>query len=92
MRDRIEIANAEALFGHGYRAVWVTSEDEGCAGCEVFDKEGGTVPPVCSVMFWDAVGQYFVELPNGELRVVSMLRILAYTSERVGVRLDGLAR
>jgi hypothetical protein len=91
VRERVEIADAEALFGHGYRAFWFISADEGSAGCEVFIGEGESVTPDCTVIFWDAVGQYFVELPNGELRAQTMLRVLTYTVGRLGVPLTGLA-
>jgi hypothetical protein len=92
VRDRVEITDAEALFGQGLRAFWFTSADEGCAGCEVFQRGDESAGPVCRVTFWDAVGQYFVELPKGELKAETLLRIVTKTVERVGVPLTELAR
>jgi hypothetical protein len=57
--------------------------DEGWAGYELCINHGKVEECACRIIFWDAVGQYFLEMPNGELKVEYVLKLLAETVKAV---------
>jgi hypothetical protein len=82
---RTEVTTFRGKFANRYKVFWLESSDEGCAGYELCFDEDGVEICVCRVVFWDAVGQYFLELPNGEMRMSYVLQLLKETIERVNV-------
>ena len=88
MDEKIEVLSLRDTFFGRYRVFWVESRDKGCAGFELYENADVVGLCVCSVIYWDAVGQYFVHLPGRDIRAADLLRLLAETVQRVGVPFD----
>jgi hypothetical protein len=85
VRDRTEMEALRGAFQDHFRVFWFRSTDEGCAGCELYPADPKEDTCACRVTYWDAVGQYFIELPAPEISAFHLLRILKITADRVGV-------
>lgn len=90
VNTRFEARELEKQFADRYRVRWVESQAEGCAGYELWFDQDGKELCACRIIYWDAVGQYFVELPNGEVRASYVLRLLKEVAKRVNVPLEDL--
>jgi hypothetical protein len=86
--SREEVVSLREIFPENYRAFWLRSTDEGWAGFELCINKDQIDVCVCRVIFWDAVGQYFVELPNGELKAEYIIILLIEAAKKVKTRLD----
>lgn len=83
-RERTEVEALRSAFQDQFRVFWFQSIDEGCAGYELYPADPKDNTCVCRITYWDAVGQYFIELPAPEISSFHLLRILKITAERVG--------
>lgn len=88
MGHKVEILPLRDKFHGRYRVFWVESSDKGCAGYELYENSDTAGLCVCSVMFCDAVGQYFVHLPGGDIRAADLMKLIFETVKRVGVPFD----
>jgi hypothetical protein len=87
--SRERVSSLHEVFRNEYEVFWVESADEGWAGYELHQRRVEPSTCVCRVIYWDAVGQYFVELPNGELKAEYVLKLLVETSKRTNVSVFG---
>jgi hypothetical protein len=81
--NRELVADLQITFRNEYQAFWTSSNEEGWAGYELCLNRGEMNECVCRIIYWDAVGQYFLELPKGELKIEYVLKLLAETVKRV---------
>jgi hypothetical protein len=84
-RERREVETFRSAFQDRFRVFWFTSIDEGCAGYELCPTDSREDTWACRITYWDAVGQYFIEMAAPEISAFHLLRLLKITAERVGV-------
>jgi len=69
-----------------YWTEYVADNTDGFAGLRLHRERRGKTNIAAEVIFWDAVGQYFVQTFDGEVPVEILEAVIAETKERVGVR------
>lgn len=66
--------------------VYVEDKTDGFAGLRLHRERLGKATVAAEVIFWDAVGQYFVQTFNGDVPVEIIEAVIAEAKERVKVR------
>jgi len=69
-----------------YWTEYVANDTDGFAGLRLHRERRGKTKVAAEVIFWDAVGQYFVQTFNGDVPVEIIEAVIAEAKERVKVR------
>lgn len=69
-----------------YWTSYVADNTDGFSGLRLHRERSGKTSVAAEVIYWDAVGQYFVQTQNGDVPVEILEAVIAEAKERVGVR------
>jgi hypothetical protein len=73
---------------HAGTKFWTTTvldRKDGFAGVRLQKEQDGVTQDAAEVIFWDAVGQYFLETKNGEVPLNIVEALIAEAKAFVGV-------
>lgn len=69
-----------------YKSTYVSDDQDGFAGLELHRLSGDQSTCMARVIFWDAMGQYFVETCGTEITLELLERLIAETKAAVPMK------